>query len=327
VGAQPGATGGVVVKSLSFGADVVTGGAGFIGSHLVRALLDQGRLVRVVDNLSTGRRENLEGLDERYPGRFEFRELDIREKEELESALAGVDRVFHQAAMVSVQKSVEDPTLCHEVNVTGTLNVLEAARRTGVRKVVMASTCAIYGDSEELPKRESMPPDPLSPYAVSKLAGEHYALLYRRLFGLRVQPLRYFNVFGPRQDPSSDYAAVIPKFIARMKSGQPPIIFGDGEQTRDFIFVGNIVAANLKAASCDTEGSPINIGSGRRCSLNQLAATLNQLMGTAFEPIYKEVRAGDVRHSVASIEKARLVLGYEPVVSFEEGLKECVRGA
>ncbi len=300
---------------------VVTGGAGFIGSHLVRALVERGDQVVVVDNLSTGREANLAGLLDRC----RLVRGDVRKEDLLDQVFRGANVVFHQAAMVSVQKSVEDPLECDDVNVRGTLKVLECARRCGVGRVVFASTCAIYGDAEILPKREDLPPCPLSPYAVSKLVNEHYGLLYRRLYGLSVQPLRYFNVFGPGQDPSSDYAAVIPKFITRMLAGDRPIIFGDGEQTRDFIYVGNVVQANLLAADRDSPGQPLNIGTGASYSLNQLVAMLNEILGTSLDPVYREPRQGDVRHSRADVTLAREALGFVPAVGFREGLERTVQ--
>lgn len=299
---------------------VVTGGAGFIGSHLVRALAERGDQVVVIDNLSTGKESNLEPVADRC----RLVVGDIRQRDVLLQEFQDVEVVFHQAAMVSVQKSVEDPLECHEVNVRGTLNVLECARHRGVRQVVFASTCAIYGDSEVLPKHEELPPCPLSPYAVSKLVDEQYALLYRRLYGLPVQPLRYFNVFGPGQDPSSDYAAVIPRFISRMLAGERPVIFGDGEQTRDFVYVGNVVQANLLAADRDSSGHPVNIGSGTSYSLNHLVSILNGILGTSLEPEYREPRPGDVRHSRADVSLARQILGFAPAVGLTEGLEETV---
>lgn len=304
--------------------DIVTGGAGFIGGHLVRGLLERGRSVRVIDDLSTGRRENLEGLDRTYPGRFDFVEGDIRDRSVLDRHFQGCGRVFHQAAMVSVQKSVEDPGLCHEINVTGTLKVLEAARRAGAERVVLASTCAIYGDDPVLPKRESMAPAPESPYAASKYMGEIYAKLFGSLYEFPVVALRYFNVFGPRQDPSSDYAAVIPKFIERMRSGRQPIIFGDGEQTRDFVYVGNVVEANLEAAEQAVPGLVLNIGTGRSYSLNELVSILNNVLGTTWEPEYREGRQGDVRHSRADVGLAEREIGFVSRVHLAEGLKRTV---
>lgn len=300
---------------------VVTGGAGFIGSHLARALVERGDQVLVIDNLSTGRQANLQRV-----GPAEFILGDIRDLALLQKHFRGAELVFHQAAMVSVQKSVEDPLECDAVNVRGTLNVFQAARECGVRKVVMASTCAIYGDSLELPKRESMPPSPLSPYAVSKLVGEQYGRLYQTLYGLQVQPLRYFNVFGPGQDPSSDYAAVIPKFITRMRAGDRPIVFGDGEQTRDFVYVGNVVQANLRAAERRTDGLPVNIGAGKSRSLNQLVALINEILGTSLAPEFRDPRPGDVRYSEADVNRARTELAFEPEVGFRQGLELTLAG-
>ncbi len=280
--------------------------------------------MRVIDNLSTGRLENLDGLDEAGPGRFEFVEADIRDRGALQDLFRGAGRVFHQAAMVSVQKSVEDPALCHDINVTGTLNVFQAARLCGVEKVVFASTCAVYGDDPELPKRESMTVAPKSPYAASKYMTEVWAALFGELYGFPAVGLRYFNVFGPRQDPASDYAAVIPKFITRMLSQHPPIIFGDGEQTRDFIYVGNVVQANLKAAERAPAGTILNIGTGQSYSLNQLVTILNNVIETTWQPEYRDGRIGDVRHSLADVGRAEESIGFVPEVSFEEGLRRTV---
>jgi len=303
--------------------DVVTGGAGFIGSHLVDALLAQGRRVRVLDNLSTGREENL--ADARRSGgeRLELNVGDVRDSAAVKETLAGAERVFHLAALVSVQQSVEHPRLCHEVNVTGTLNVLEEACRSEVRRVVLASTCAVYGDEPELPKREEMPPQPQSPYAASKWMDEIYAGLYRRLYGLETAALRFFNVYGPRQDPASEYAAVIPKFVGRMLEGRRPVVFGDGEQTRDFVYVGDVVAACLRATEGAASGV-YNVGSGRRYSLLELVEVLNRVLGTRLEPEHAPARVGEVRHSVASVERARRDLGFEPRVTLEEGLRRMV---
>lgn len=313
-----------MLKTLSRELDVVTGGAGFIGSHLVRGLLERGRSVRVVDNLSTGRRENLADLETAYPGRFELLEADIRDRDGLDALFEGSSTVFHLAAMVSVQKSVEDPGLCHDVNVTGTLNVFRAARRIGARKVVFASTCAVYGDDPELPKRESMRASPQSPYAAGKYMAEVYAALFGDLYGFPIVGLRYFNVFGPRQDPASDYAAVIPKFITRMLSGRTPIIFGDGEQTRDFIYVENVVQANIEAAEMAQAGAVMNIGTGRSYSLNELVTILNSVVKTTWQPEYRDARMGDVRHSRADVGLAKQLIGFVPRVSFEEGLRKTV---
>jgi len=304
--------------------DIVTGGAGFIGSNLSKRLLSKGRRVRVVDNLFSGRLENLDGFDREYPGAFEFLQVDIRDIEALREGFRGCDKVYHLAAIPSVQHSIDDPGESNSVNVDGTLNVLSAAKETGVSKVVLASSCAVYGDTEVLPVKEDQPIDPLSPYAVTKYCDELYAGVFARVLGLSSLCLRYFNVFGPRQDPGSDYAAVVPKFITRMLGGQPPIIFGDGEQSRDFIFVENVAAANIMAAGSDAEALAVNIGTGQQRTLNELASTINGILGTDFEPIYEPARSGDIRDSVSEIALAKEVLGFEPEVSFEEGLGRTV---
>jgi UDP-glucose 4-epimerase len=303
------------------GFDVVTGGAGFIGSHLTQKLLSVGRTVRVIDNLSTGRPENLAHLKDEFGGRIEFVRADIRQINQLSELCQGVEVIYHLAAMVSVQQSVEEPYLCEEINIGGTLNVLSVASRCGARKAVLASTCAVYGDSPELPKRESMLPEPKSPYAVSKYADELFGNVYSGLYGLSLISLRYFNVFGPRQDPSSDYAAVVPRFITRMLSGKPPIIYGDGGQTRDFVFVENVAEANLRAAGSQETGVALNVGSGVQYSLNQLVGVLNGILGVDFEPEYREARPGDVRHSEASVDLARERIGFELTTDFREGLE------
>jgi UDP-glucose 4-epimerase len=303
---------------------LVTGGAGFIGSHISELLLERGDEVRVLDNLSTGKLENVRAAGSRHGERLRFVEGDIRDAVTLEKALDGADLVFHQAAMVSVQKSVEAPLEAHSVNLEGTLRVFEAARAAGVKKVVFASSTAVYGNSPELPKKEDMKLDPLSPYAATKYAGEIYGSIYSALYGLPVVCLRYFNVFGPRQDPTSEYAAVIPKFIARLLSGRPPVIYGDGEQTRDFVFVEDVARANLLAAASAATGVSVNIGSSRRYSLNELAAVLNQILGLDCKPIYEAPRQGEVRDSHADISLAGAAFGYSPRVGLEEGLRRTV---
>ncbi len=304
--------------------DIVTGGAGFIGSNLSERLLSTGRRIRVVDNLFSGRLENLSGFDQRYPDAFEFRQADIRDLEELRKAFRGCESVYHLAAIPSVQNSIDDPRESNSVNVDGTLNVLSAAKEMGVSKVVIASSCAVYGDTEVLPVHEKLPIDPLSPYAVTKYCDELYAEVFSRVFDLSCLCLRYFNVFGPRQDPGSDYAAVVPKFITRMLGGEPPTVFGDGEQSRDFIFVENVAAANMLAASSDARALAINIGTGEQRTLNELVSTLNDILGTDIEPIYEPARPGDIRDSVSEISLAQKVLGFEPTVSFQEGLERTV---
>jgi len=304
---------------------VVTGGAGFIGSNLTERLLRMGRRVRVIDNFSSGRREHLAALRDRFGSHLEVLEGDIRDLPFLQAACRGAAYVFHQAAVPSVQRSVRDPLTSNEVNVQGTLNVFLAARDGGVRRVVSASSSSVYGESPELPKREGFAPQPISPYALTKLVGEEYARLFGSLYGLGVVSLRYFNVFGPRQDPTSEYAAVIPRFITRLLQGEPPTIYGDGEQTRDFTFIDNVIDANLRAAeAAGAAGQAFNIACGERFSLNELAARLNQIIGTAVAPRYEPARDGDIKHSLADISQARQVLGYEPAVGLGVGLERTV---
>ena len=298
---------------------LVTGGAGFIGSHLCRRLLASGCAVRVLDDLSSGRRENLAALD----GEVDLVEGDLRDEALVSAALAGVDYVLHHAAVASVQTSIERPRFEQEVNAVGTLQLFEAARRAGVRRVVFAASAASYGNDPTGPKREEMLPAPESPYAISKIAGEYYARVYSSLYGLEVVCLRYFNVFGPRQDPSSPYSGVISIFAERMLAGAAPTVFGDGGQSRDFVYVDNVVEANMRA--CTTPGIAgrvYNIGCGRSASLLELVAALNRVLGTAIEPEFAPARPGDVRISLADITRAQRELGYEPVVHFEEGLEQ-----
>jgi len=301
---------------------VVTGGAGFIGSHLTRMLLTEGKAVRVLDNLSTGRLENLEGLADLYPDSFELVEGDIRDFDLVRSVLAGSEFVFHQAAIPSVQQSVEDTVVENQVNVDGTLNVLVAARdEKDVKKFVYATSCAVYGESEVLPKLEDMPVEPLSPYAASKCVNELYARVFSEVYGLETIGLRYFNVYGPRQDPNSDYAAVIPKFVTRMLNSAPPLIFGDGKQTRDFIYVGSVARANILAAESGASGCILNIGSGKRFNLLELVAEINQILGTDLDPVFEPARSGEVRHSLADIGRAGEAIGFEVDVDFRRGLE------
>ncbi len=300
---------------------VVTGGAGFIGSNIVARLVDEGETVRVVDDMSTGRAENLDGLREAVA----FHEGSICDDDLLHEAFDGADYVLHQAALASVQRSVEDPAATNRVNVEGTLKVLEAARECGVKRVVYASSSSVYGDAPELPKHEDMIPRPRSPYAVSKLGGEYYCRVYADVFGLETVSLRYFNVFGPRQDPASQYAAVIPIFVRRMLAGQRPEVYGDGEQSRDFTYVDNVVQVNLQAARAEGgAGAVCNVGCGERYSLNELLRLLGELMGQPADADYGPERAGDVKHSLADIGRARRLLGYEPEVDFREGLRRTV---
>jgi len=301
---------------------LVTGGAGFIGSNIVRRLVNRGEMVRVVDNFSTGKRENLAGVADKV----ELIEGDISDLELCRSACRGVEYVLHQAALPSVPRSIENPIASNSSNVTGTLNMLVAARDEGVTRFVYASSSSVYGDSEVLPKVETMGPSPLSPYAVSKLCGEYYCRVFYSLFELETVCLRYFNVFGPRQDPTSQYAAVVPKFATALIQGRAPEIYGDGEQTRDFTFVENVVDANL--AACEASGcggGVFNIACGRRISVNRLAELLGEILGKNTEPVHSARRPGDVRHSLADISLARSILGYEPMVSVEEGLERFCR--
>ena len=298
---------------------LVTGGAGFIGSHLCRRLLASGCAVRVLDDLSSGRRENLAALD----GEVDLVEGDLRDEALVSAALAGVDYVLHHAAVASVQTSIERPRFEQEVNAVGTLQLFEAARRAGVRRVVFAASAASYGNDPTAPKREEMLPAPESPYAISKIAGEYYARVYSSLYGLEVVCLRYFNVFGPRQDPSSPYSGVISIFAERMLAGAAPTVFGDGGQSRDFVYVDNVVEANMRACAMPgIAGRVYNIGCGRSASLLELVAALNRVLGTAIEPEFAPARPGDVRISLADITRAQRELGYEPVVHFEEGLEQ-----
>ena len=298
---------------------LVTGGAGFIGSHLVEALLSEGRAVRVVDDLSTGHRSNLAHLEARY----EWLEGDLADFETCRSAVDGVDAILHQAAIPSVPRSIREPLLSHASGATATLNLLEAARLAGCRRLVFAASSSAYGDTDDLPKHEGMVPNPLSPYAASKLAGEHYVRVYARTMGLDGVSLRYFNVFGPRQDPSSPYSGVISLFARLMADGRRPTIHGDGSQTRDFTYVANVVRANLLALDSPRPlgGEALNVGTGSRISLLELVEAINRALGTDLAPEFLPPRVGDVRDSQASLEKARAVLGYEPAVDFEEGLR------
>jgi len=306
---------------------VVTGGGGFIGSNLVEAILAQGDRVRVLDNFATGRRSNLETAGawaEAGGGAFELVEGDIRELATCRRAIAGCDYVLHQAAIPSVQRSVKDPLGSNEVNVTGTLNLLLAARDEKVKRFVMASSSSLYGESEALPKVETMAPAPISPYGLQKLAGETYCGVFHRLYGLPAIALRYFNVFGARQDPSSEYSAVIPKFISAIKQRQTPTIYGDGEQTRDFSYIANVVQANLKACEAGpaAHGGAFNIACGERISLNDLVRILGEFAGRHVEAAYAPHRPGDIKHSLAGIEKAQALLGYRPEVSVRDGLRK-----
>lgn len=298
---------------------VVTGGAGFIGSHLVDALLGLGYRVRVVDNFVTGKRANLAHLG----GAVEILEGDLADFEVARAAIAGASYVFHEAAIPSVPRSVAEPLPSHASGPTATLHVLEAARQAGVRRVMFAASSSAYGDTDELPKHEDMLPRPQSPYAAGKLAGEHYTRVYARTMGVDGVSLRYFNIFGPRQDPSSPYSGVISLFAKAMAEGRRPVIFGDGQQTRDFTFVANAVAANLLAMRHPEplRGAVLNVGTGQRVSLLDLVAAINAALGTDLDPEFRPPRPGDVRDSLASLERIRSVLGYQPAVDFAEGLR------
>lgn len=299
---------------------LVTGGAGFIGSHLASALLAGGETVRVLDNFATGRRENLEFLRG-----AEIVEGDIRSYHIVRDAVQGMDYVLHLAALPSVPRSVRDPITSNEVNVVGTLNVLTAARDAKVRRLVYASSSSVYGSNRELPKREDMEPRPISPYAVSKLAGEYYCRSFADIYGFETVVLRYFNVFGPRQSARSEYAAVIPRFIQALLDGQAPTVFGDGSQTRDFTFVDNVVTANLRACeSAGAVGRVFNVAAGQQISLLDLLEALQRVTGKRVAPKFVAPRLGEVKHSSASVDRAREVLGYRPEVGFQEGLRRTV---
>ncbi|HUV30675.1 MAG TPA: SDR family oxidoreductase [Acidobacteriota bacterium] len=299
---------------------LVTGGAGFIGSNIVTALVDRGEQVRVLDNFSSGRQKNLAHVADQV----EIIEGDIRDFWIVSRAMAGVDYVLHQAALPSVPRSVRNPLTSNVVNIDGTLNVLEAARQAGVKKLVSASSSSVYGESEELPKHEGMAPQPLSPYAITKLAGELYCRVYWQLYRFPTVSLRYFNIFGPRQDPQGEYAAVVPKFITALAEGRPPTVFGDGDQSRDFTFVDNAVQANLLAATNDEiVGDVFNVACGARYTLNDLLDKLRAIMGVDIAATYDASRPGDIRHSYAAVDKFRKY-GYDPTVDFEQGLRRTV---
>jgi UDP-glucose 4-epimerase len=300
---------------------LVTGGAGFIGSNLVRAILKKGRSVRVLDNFATGFRENLgEVLAD-----VDLVEGDIRDAATCRKACQGVEVVFHEAAIPSVPRSMADPQGSFEANTIGTHHMLMAARDAGVRRFVFAASSSAYGASEELPKVETMPLLPLSPYAAAKAAGELYVATFYRAFGLQAVSLRYFNVFGPRQDPTNQYAGVIAAFATRMLRGHRPVIYGDGRQSRDFTFIENVVHANLLAAEArEVHGEVVNIGCGEAVDLNAMVTVFNQSLGTRLEPIYEPTRAGDVMHSLADIAAAQNLLGYRPQVDFARGLSETI---
>ncbi|GCF08223.1 SDR family oxidoreductase [Dictyobacter arantiisoli] len=299
---------------------LVTGGAGFIGSHIAATLLKQGEAVRIIDDYATGRVNNQNAF-ETMPGQFEIINGDIRDLETLKQAAQGVEVIFHQAALASVPRSIADPISSLEVNINGTQNVLIAARDSKVRRVVFASSSSVYGNTPTLPKHEEMPTAPMSPYAVHKLTGEHLCSVFTRIYGLETVALRYFNVFGPRQDPKSEYAAVIPRFLTALINKTQPIVFGDGEQTRDFTYVDNVVQANLKAATAPhASGQAMNIGCGERISLNEVLKIAGELLETTIHADYRDARPGDVRDSLADISKAQRLLGFDPTVKFATGL-------
>lgn len=300
---------------------LITGGAGFIGSNIAGRLLRDGQKVRILDNFSSGRHENLADLD----GNLDVIEGDIRDMPAIKKAVEGADYVLHQAALPSVQRSVEDPATSNEVNITGTLNVLIAARDAGVKRVVYAASSSAYGDTPTLPKREDMMPTPLSPYAINKLTGEYYCSVFHSLYGLETVALRYFNIFGPKQDPTSHYSAVIPIFTRRFLEGKAPTVNGDGEQSRDFTYVDNAVSANLLACTApDAPGKVFNIGCGDRFTLNQLLDRLRKIMGHSLPAEYGPARQGDVKDSLADISQAEKYLGYRVLVDFDEGLRKTV---
>jgi len=300
---------------------LITGGAGFIGSNIVSALVEQGAMVRVADNFSTGKRENLKAVADK----IELLEGDLAELDFARYAVRDVDYVLHQAAIPSVPRSVADPVETNRSGVIATLYVLIAARESGVKRVTFASSSSVYGESVGSAKREDMMLAPLSPYGVSKMAAEHYCRSFYAVYGFETVCLRYFNVFGPHQDPTSEYSAVIPKFITALLAGKPPTIYGDGEQTRDFTFVGNVVAANVHAlTTLNAAGGYFNIAMGQATSLNQLVDTLSELIGTNIRPNYAPPRPGDIKHSTADVSKIREVMGYTPAISLIDGLRQTV---
>jgi UDP-glucose 4-epimerase len=300
---------------------LVTGGAGFIGSNIVEELLTKGARVRVIDNFATGKRENLGP----FKSRIDFREVDICDLESLKAAVRGADFVLHQAAIPSVPKSVLDPITSHNADLTGTLHVLWAAKEAGVKRVVYAASSSAYGDSPQLPKQEDLPSKAISPYGLMKYVGEEYCRLFTQLYGVETVSLRYFNVFGPRQDPSSQYSGVLSRFITAMLAGKRPVIHGDGEQSRDFTYVSNVVQGNLLACHApNAAGQMYNLACGRSINLNEVVGLLNQILGTNLKPVYEAPRVGDIRHSLAEISRAAHDLNYSPAIQFEEGLRMTV---
>jgi nucleoside-diphosphate-sugar epimerase len=301
---------------------LVTGGAGFIGSHIAAGLVSAGARVRIIDDLSTGYRENVEDIG----GDVDFVQASLADEETVRRALEDVEIVFHEAAIPSVPRSVDDPKQTHVVCVDATFNLLNVARQQKVKRIVYAASSSAYGDQPTLPKSEEMLPEPLSPYAVAKLVGEYYCQVFTRVYGLETISLRYFNVFGPRQDPSSQYSGVVSKFISSLLTNQRPVIYGDGEQSRDFTYVNNVVHANLQAAETSKGiGTVINIANGERITLNQLLAELKDLTGkNEIQPEYKDVRRGDVRHSLADVSRAKEFLDYQPRIGLREGLQRTI---
>lgn len=300
---------------------VVTGGAGFIGSNLARALAKDNTVI-VIDNLSTGNFKNIQDLV--GTNKIKFIKGSVTDLDILQKTFRDVDYVFHQAAIASVPKSIEDPVKSNDVNVNGTLNVLVAARDNNVKKVVFASSCSVYGDTPTLPKHEDMIPRPISPYSVNKLIGEYYCSVFTKVYDLKTAALRYFNVYGPRQDPKGDYAAVIPRFINMFLKNKPPVIYGDGEQTRDFIYVNDVVNANIIAAESKETGI-FNIAGGKQVSINELAKHIMQITGKNLQPVYKKSRLGDIIHSSADISKAKEKLKYKPKFALQKGLEETIK--
>lgn len=300
---------------------LVTGGAGFIGSHIATRLVEMGHAVRVIDNFSTGTRANLDHVADK----IDLLEGDLRDPDHCHRACADVDMIFHEAAIPSVPKSVEFPQDSHDTNINGTFNLLLAARAQKCRRVIYAASSSAYGDSEVSPKHEGLRPIPLSPYAAQKLTGEIYCKAFTTCYGLETLSIRYFNVFGPRQDPTSQYAAAIPAFVTAILNDRPPTVYGDGEQTRDFTYIDNIVHGNLLAAQAErTNGETVNVACGDSISVNQIVVRINELLGKNIRPVYVDPRPGDVRHSTADIRLAKELLGFEPQVSFEQGLKRAI---
>jgi nucleoside-diphosphate-sugar epimerase len=313
----------VLIRKNRMAKYLVTGGAGFIGSNIVEELLNRGEYVRVLDNFSTGRRENISQFIDNP--NFELIEGDLRSYHIIQEAANGVDYILHQGAISSVSQSIEDPVTTNDVNINGTVNILNVVLKAEVKRVIFASSASIYGNGPELPKREDMKPSSESPYALFKYTGERYCQIFTKLHRLETVCLRYFNVFGPRQNADSQYSSVIPKFIKLIKEGKRPIIYGDGEASRDFAYVSNVVKANLLACTAkDAVGEVFNVACGGSVTINQLVKKLTDILGNNIKPIYKDPRLGDVKHSYASIEKAKVLLGYSPAISFDEGLIRAV---